>query len=53
MTELGAIYNLGLKGSFLVHPESHSDCTSGCASCGAIIGAINEGLLSNNSFEKN
>ena len=49
MIELGAIYLLGLKGSFLVHPESALECTLGYTTCGA----INEGLLSNNSITRN
>ena len=49
MIEPGAIYLLGVKDNFLVHPRVHTECTIDQTSCGA----INEGLLSNKSFTRN
>ena len=50
MIELGAMHLLGPKeGSLLVHPESASECTLGCTSCGVIY----EGLLSKKSYSRN
>ena len=46
--ELSSIYLLGLKGAFLLHTDSASECTLGCISCGA----INEGLFTKKYFTR-